>query len=101
VNVRLPPTPRGRPRPPPPGMDRLYKVVGGVRRQITGKNLPVLKNVWHMLGLQTDGEELKVSFNGAKLMQIRDATFVEAGKVGIWTKADSLTHFADIDIETR
>lgn|ERR1700730_3855282 len=80
---------------------RLYKVVGGVRRQIAGKSLPVLKNVWHTLGLQIDGEELEVSFNGAKLMQIRDATFVEAGKVGIWTKADSLTHFADINIETR
>jgi hypothetical protein len=42
-----------------------------------------------------------VSFNGASLVQIRDQTFIEAGSVGIWTKADSLTHFAEIDIEAR
>jgi len=80
---------------------RLYKVVDGVRRQMAGKNLPVLNSVWHTLGLRSDGDELEVSFNGASLIQIRDQTFVEAGKVGIWTKADSLTHFAEIDIESR
>src|SRR5262249_10243770 len=51
---------------------RLYKVVGGVRRQMAGKNLPVLKNVWHTLGLKSDGEELEVWFNGANLIQMRD-----------------------------
>jgi hypothetical protein len=80
---------------------RLYKVVGGVRRQIAGKNLPVLKNVWHTLGLRSAGNELEVSFNGASLIQMRDQAFIDAGKVGLWTKADSLTHFAEIDIESR
>jgi hypothetical protein len=80
---------------------RLYKVAQGMRRQIAGKNLPVLTNVWHTLGLRSHGEKLEVSFNGASLMQIRDHTFIEAGQVGIWTKADSLTHFAEIDIEAR
>jgi len=80
---------------------RLYKVTQGMRRQIAGKNLPVLTNVWHTLGLRSHGEELEVSFNGASLVQIRDQTFIEAGSVGIWTKADSLTHFAEIDIEAR
>ena len=80
---------------------RLYKVVGGVRRQIAGKSVPVLKAVWHTLELRSEGEELEVSFNGLSLMQIRDQTFVDAGKVGIWTKADSLTHFAEIDMEPR
>jgi hypothetical protein len=80
---------------------RLYKVVGGVRRQIAGKSVPVLKAVWHTLELRSEGEELAVAFNGESLIQIRDQTFVNAGKVGIWTKADSLTHFAEIDIESR
>jgi hypothetical protein len=80
---------------------RLYKVVGGVRRQIAGKSVPVLNAVWHTMELRSDGEELEVSFNGASLIQIRDETFAGAGKVGIWTKADSLTHFAEIDIESR
>jgi len=80
---------------------RLYKVVGGVRRQLAGRSVPVLKAVWHTLELRSEGEQLEVSFNGTSLMQIRDQTFVEAGKVGIWSKADSLTHFAEIDMESR
>jgi hypothetical protein len=75
--------------------------VGGVRRQLAGKSVPVLTAVWHTLELTSQGEELAVSFNGVTLMQIRDQTFVGAGRVGIWTKADSVTHFAEIDIEPR
>jgi len=78
---------------------RLYKVVAGVRRQIAGKQLLVSENVWHTLGLRSDGDELEVSFDGVSLMQIRDQTFVIAGKVGLWTKADSLSHFKEINIE--
>lgn len=80
---------------------RLYKVVAGVRRQMAGRNLPVLNNVWHTLSLRSEGEELEVWFNGASVIQIRDQTFLDAGKVGIWTKADSVTHFAELDIESR
>jgi hypothetical protein len=79
---------------------RLYKVVSGVRRQIAGKSVPVLKAVWHTLELRSEGEELEVSFNSTSLIQVRDQTFAAAGKVGIWTKADSLTHFAEVDVES-
>ena len=80
---------------------RLYKVVNGVRRQIAGNNLKVAPAVWHTLSLRIEGDAIEVSFNGASLIQIRDQTFSGSGKVGIWTKADSLTHFAEIDIEPR
>ena len=33
--------------------------------------------------------------NGERLFDAEDQTFTEAGKVGLWTKADSLTYFAD------
>jgi hypothetical protein len=36
------------------------------------------------------------------VLEAQDATLPEAGKVGRWTKADSLTHFADLVIrQTR
>jgi hypothetical protein len=31
----------------------------------------------------------------AHLDEVDDATFTKAGKVGLWTKADSVTHFDD------
>jgi hypothetical protein len=78
---------------------RLYKVTGGVRRQIAAHNIDVPSGVWHSLRLEIDGDTLTVAFNGERVIETRDATFPLAGKVGLWTKADSLTHFADLEID--
>ncbi len=32
-------------------------------------------------------------FDGLKIMEVHDVTFVKAGNVGLWTKADSVIHF--------
>ena len=32
-------------------------------------------------------------FNGQKALAWHDETFRDAGKVGVWTKADSITEF--------
>src|ERR1700730_6230445 len=73
---------------------RLYKVVDGVRRQIAGHNIEVTSGVWHSLSLRIVGDKLAASFDGAPVLSVRDQTFTEPGKTGLWTKADSLTHFA-------
>ena len=74
---------------------RLYKVVAGVRRQITGHNIEVSAGVWHTLSLNITGDVLEVAFDGQRVLEAQDATFPEAGKAGLWTKADSLTHFVE------
>jgi len=78
---------------------RLYKVTDGVRRQIAGRNIEVPSGAWQSLRLEVAGDTLTVAFNGERIIETRDATFPQAGKVGLWTKADSLTHFADLTIE--
>jgi hypothetical protein len=78
---------------------RLYKVTDGVRRQIAGRNIDVSSGAWQSLRLDVAGDTLTVAFNGEQVIATRDTTFTEAGKVGLWTKADSLTHFADLEIE--
>jgi hypothetical protein len=77
---------------------RLYKVVGGVRRQIAGHSAEVTGGVWHTLSLKIAGDVLEVGFDGRRVLHAQDATFAAPGKVGLWTKADSLTHFADFVI---
>jgi hypothetical protein len=77
------------------GNIRLYKVMAGVRRQITGRRVEVTAGVWHSLSLKIAGDVLEVAFDGQRVLEAQDATFLEGGKVGLWTKADSLSHFAN------
>ena len=46
------------------------------------------------------GDRLTVSLDGKELFSATDRTFAEAGRVGLWTKADSLTHFDAFEVET-
>ena len=40
-------------------------------------------------------------FDGDKIVEVEDNTFTARGKTGRWTKADSVTHFDDFQIEKR
>jgi hypothetical protein len=75
---------------------RLYKVVDGKRRQFAGVDVEVPAGEWQELGLKAEGDRLTVSLDGRELFAATDRAFAEAGRVGLWTKADSLTHFDDL-----
>ncbi len=79
---------------------RFYRVVNGRREQIEGANLKVARNAWHTLALKAEGERFTVMFNGKQLYTATDRTFAAAGKVALWTKADSVTRFDRIEINT-
>ena len=76
----------------------LYGVVKGRRSQIRGADIKVAGNQWHTLGLRAVGDRFTVSFDGKMLFTAEDKTFANAGKVALWTKADSVTHFDTIAI---
>lgn len=78
---------------------RLYKVVAGKRVQFAGANTKVAADTWHQLGLEARGSRLEVFFNGKSLFSASDGTFPAAGRVALWTKADSVTHFDDLTIK--
>jgi hypothetical protein len=50
---------------------------------------------WSTLRVEFAGQLFTVFFNGSKLFEVEDNTFTEAGNVGVWTKADSVTLFDD------
>ncbi len=77
---------------------RFYRVVKGRREQLAGADLKVSANQWHMLTLRAEGERFTVSFDGNALFSAQDGTFRDAGKVVLWTKADSVTYFDTISI---
>jgi hypothetical protein len=77
---------------------RFYRVVRGRREQLNGANTKVATGQWHTLGLHAEGDRFTVSFDGKPLFSAEDKTFAGPGKVALWTKADSVTHFDKISI---
>jgi len=48
------------------------------------------------LRIDFKASRFSVSFNGKQLFEVEDSTFTDAGKVGLWTKADSITLFDEV-----
>jgi hypothetical protein len=74
---------------------RLYKMVDGRRKQFAGADVKVTSGQWHTLRVVAQGNHLVCYFNGQKLIDVHDATYTK-GKIGLWTKADSVTAFDDL-----
>jgi len=77
---------------------RIYHVAAGKRVEFGGANVNVRSNVWHTLRIVNKGNKFEAYFDDKKLIEARDNTFASAGKVGLWTKADSYTLFDDLTI---
>src|SRR5262245_21824728 len=78
---------------------RFYRVVKGRRDQIDGVNVKVASNEWHSLGLKAQGDRFTIEFDGKTVFTTTDKTFAGAGKIALWTKADSVTRFDQIAID--
>jgi len=87
----------------------LYKVEKGKRTDLPlkgegrtyGKKTQVPSGQWSTLRIVAAGPRFEVYFNGNKLYEVEDQTFSQAGKVGVWTKADSVTQFDDLTAITK
>ena len=77
---------------------RFYRVVNGRREQLAGADTKVSGNAWHTLTLCAEGDRFTVSYDGKPIFTAADRTFAQAGKVALWTKADSATHFDRVEI---
>lgn len=87
----------------------LYKVQNGQRTDLPvkgegrtyGKPSKVPSGQWSALRLVAKGPLFEVYHNGSRLYEVEDTTFTRPGRVGVWTKADSVTHFDDLTVVTR
>jgi hypothetical protein len=82
----------------------LYKTVEGVRSALDivgrkggyGVAISVPADEWLTLRVEFKGSRFRVLYNGRQLFEVEDSTFSDAGKVGLWTKADSVTLFDEV-----
>ena len=73
----------------------IFHTVKGTRHEFKSVNMKVASNQWHTLRVDFDGNSFKVLFDGKVALEATDDTFKDAGAVGVWTKADSVTAFDD------
>jgi hypothetical protein len=79
----------------------IYHTIKGRRVAFKNVDHPVKSGAWHTLRVDFHGDRFTVTFDGAKVMEANDDSFKEAGKVGVWTKADSVTLFDDFSYGTK
>jgi Domain of Unknown Function (DUF1080) len=79
----------------------IYHTVKGSRRAFLSQNVKVAKHAWHTLKLEATGDHFVVTYDGNKVLDAKDETFKDAGRVGLWTKADSVIEFDDLAVEGR
>ncbi len=80
---------------------RLYHVVKGNRRQFAGANFKVTSGEWHEIKVECVGNKIICYYDGVKKIEATDETFKDAGKIGLWTKADSVTYFDDVKVVAK
>lgn len=83
-----------------------YKTVAGKRTSIGvkgnskayGVNTDVPANEWSTLRVRMVGNLAQIHLNKKKLFEVESDVITSAGKVGLWTKADSVTYFDDLRV---
>ena len=73
----------------------LYKYAGGQRSGIKDGGAKVVAGQWQELSLEVSADRLRGFLNGQLVVEATDNTY-RAGRVGLWTKADSVTCFDDV-----
>jgi hypothetical protein len=80
----------------------LFRVQNGKRVPLAPRGKPagtygvkhnVNPNAWSILKVAFKGNSFSVYYDHRRILQADDASLPGAGKVGLWTKADSITYF--------
>ncbi len=87
----------------------LLKIVDGQAREIASAPIQIAVQFeqqaptptwgWYTLKVETEGSRITVWFDGEKMIEVRDKTFIHSGQVGLVTHADSVALFDDFAVQ--
>jgi len=80
---------------------RFVPVINGQIGNPVGPEMPIEKGVWHELKIEAKGNQFNCWFDGKQAMPTLTDNTYSAGKIGFWTKSDSVSYFADTHIVYR
>ena len=75
---------------------RLYRMDKGKRRQIASKEAPLPADKWHSLRVIALNERFEVALDGKPLFDVTDRSLLQPGAMGVWSQADSVTHYGSL-----
>jgi hypothetical protein len=78
------------------GTVRFYRVAGGRRAELASKKAPVSLGVQYALRVIALRDRFEVFLDDTSLFSVTDASLPMAGPVGVWSQADSITHFQSL-----
>lgn len=78
---------------------RLFKMVKG-ERTLIGEPVTVKEPVgkWHTIRVVQRGDHIQAWLNNTRHFNLHDKSLTDAGRVGVWTKADAVTSFDDLRV---
>lgn len=76
---------------------RVYKVENGKRTQFRSAKVPG-DLAWHMLRVTMTDNRITCYLDGKKYLEAEDSTFPDAGRIGLWSKADAQSYFDDLTL---
>src|SRR5262245_22887265 len=76
---------------------RLYKVIDGERTMFLNADI-THSDGWHTLRVTMSGDQIVCYYDGKKYMEHKDDTLKDAGKIGLWSKADAQSQFDDLTL---
>lgn len=74
---------------------KFYKVVNGVRSMPIGPEVAISRNTWHEISVECKGNRIRCQLDGKELFPVLTDYSFNAGKIGFWTKSDSVSYFCD------
>ena len=77
----------------------IFKYVNGSRSLLKEGSAKVLSGRWQELRVEVVGSRIRGFLDGQLVVEASDNTF-KSGKIGLWTKADSVTCFDDVEVRT-
>ncbi len=80
---------------------RIFRVANGSRHTLPGGivKAPLDDSAWHEIEFRAEGSKLTATLDGKYTTTAYDSWFM-VGRVGVWTKADSITEFDDLTFES-
>lgn len=74
---------------------RFFEIKNGERTAMFGKEIPIPSGTWHEMKVECRGTEIFCFLNGTQVIPTIHSSTFPTGKIGFWTKSDSVSYFTD------
>lgn len=78
---------------------RFFKVVRGLRSNPIGPEIQLTADVWHEIKVECEGNRIRCFLNGKQVIPDMTDNDLSEGRVGFWTKSDSVSYFSEAHIQ--